>query len=82
MRNIITYLSLSGSLAIFGMVTDLPDTVLMFLLFGIVPGRTEPVSAELMLLSYVTLLAVIASRHFSKHVTIQQILPKRRPAQA
>lgn len=82
MSNIITYLSLSGSLMIFGMVTDLPDTMLMFLLFGIVPGRTEPVSAELMLVSYVTLLALVASRHVSKQITIQQVLPKRRPAQA
>ena len=82
MRNIITYLSLSGSALIFCLVTDLFDTMLMFLLFGVVPGRAEPVSAELMLVSYATLIALMTFSRFTKRVSVQQILAKRRPAQA
>jgi len=54
MRQLIIAFSLTGSFALFALVTNLFDTAVMFLLFGILPGQTEPLSANQMLAIYAT----------------------------
>ena len=52
MRQMVIGLSLLGSLLIFALTVDLFDTIVLFLLFGILPGRTAPLSPDQMLTIY------------------------------
>lgn len=52
MRQVIITFSLLGSFIIFASTVQLFDVVVMFLLFGIVPGHHEPISARIMLIGY------------------------------
>ena len=52
MRQIVIGLCLLGSLLIFALTVDLFDTIVLFLLFGILPGRTAPLSPDHMLSIY------------------------------
>lgn len=52
MRQLIIAFSLIGSFVVYAAVVDLFDTLVMFLLFGILPGRSEPISANHMLSIY------------------------------
>lgn len=52
MRQMIIGLSLLGSLLIFALTVDLFDMIVLFLLFGILPGRTAPLSPDHMLTIY------------------------------
>jgi len=54
MRQLIIAFSLTGSFSLCARVTNLFDTAVMFLLFGILPGQTEPLSANQMLAIYAT----------------------------
>lgn len=52
MRQTVIVISLLGSLMLFAMTINLFDTLVMFLLFGILPGQDTPVSANQMLTIY------------------------------
>lgn len=52
MRQGVIIANLTGSFIVFALTIDLFDTLFMFVLFGIVPGRTEPLSANQMLFIY------------------------------
>jgi hypothetical protein len=52
MRQVVVWLSLTGSALVFALTIDLFDVMVMFLLFGILPGRIEPLSADQMLAIY------------------------------
>ncbi len=52
MRQGVIIASLIGSFLVFALTIDLFDTLFMFVLFGIIPGRVEPLSANQMLLIY------------------------------
>lgn len=52
MKNTLTIINLFGSFIIFALVTDLFDHAFMFLLFGFIPGREEPLTANQMLIIY------------------------------
>ena len=69
MRQLIIASSLIGSFLIFSMVVNLFDTLVMFLLFGILPGRSEPVSANNMLAIYTAATFVVAGYAFRSNLT-------------
>ena len=52
MRQTLIIASLVGSTVIFALVIDLFDTLFMFLLFGILPGQGQRLSANEMLTIY------------------------------
>ncbi|MES2876334.1 MAG: hypothetical protein V4678_02565 [Patescibacteria group bacterium] len=52
MRQLFIVFSLIGSFIVFSLTINLFDTMFMFLLFGILPGRAEPLSANHMLTIY------------------------------
>jgi hypothetical protein len=52
MRKLIISTCLAGSFFIFAAVINLYDALFMFLLFGILPGRDEQLSANQMLVLY------------------------------
>lgn len=54
MRQVIVSLSLIGSFMVLALTIDLFDSLVMFLLFGILPGRVDPLSANQMLGIYAT----------------------------
>lgn len=60
MRQLTVAVSLTGSFIIYALVVNLFDALFMFLLFGVLPGRTEQLSANHMLTIYcgATLLIV------------------------
>jgi hypothetical protein len=49
MRQATIVLSLAGSFMLYALTVNLFDTIFMFVLFGILPSRTEPLSADQML---------------------------------
>lgn len=61
MRQVVTTLSLVGSFVIFALTIDLFGQVVMFALFGFVPGRSEPLSADQMIgiYAFATLSALL-----------------------
>lgn len=61
MRQLVTITSLLGWFIIFASVTDLFEALLMFLLFGVLPGRHNQLSANQMLGIYVLATAFIAA---------------------
>lgn len=52
MRQAIIFLSLLGSFTVFALTVQLFDILVMFLLFGILPGQATPLSANQMLVIY------------------------------
>jgi hypothetical protein len=52
MRQVVVWMSLAGSAFILALTINLFDGLFMFLLFGILPGRVEPLSADQMLAIY------------------------------
>lgn len=52
MRNSLIKVSLAGSLIVFALTIDLFDAIFMFVFFGIVPLKAEPIPAVQMLLVY------------------------------
>ena len=52
MRQVVVWSSLIGSAFVLALTVELFDNMVMFLLFGILPGRVEPLSADQMLLIY------------------------------
>ncbi len=69
MKRSITYASLFGSVIIFCLATNFIETLFMFLLFGFIPGRSEPFSAQEMLAFYTSVLALIAITSLHKRLT-------------
>ena len=69
MRQLIIASSLIGSFLIFSMVVNLLVTLVMFLLFGILPGRPEPVSANNMLAIYTAATIVVAGYAFRSNIS-------------
>lgn len=69
MRRHVIIASLAGSLAIFLQTINFFESVVMFLLFGIVPWQIDPLSPHLMLALYYLLFATVALVIFRKHVT-------------
>lgn len=61
MRRAITMINLIGSFIVFGLTIGLFDTLVMFLLFGLIPGRDVALSATQMLTFYGVLVACIAA---------------------
>lgn len=81
MRQVIIVLSLTGSFMVLATVINLFDTLIMFLLFGILPDRTTPLSANQMLMIYgsaTLVVAVYASR--GAVISFQRALQARRTA--
>ncbi len=60
MRQLLTFLNLTGSFIVLALTIDLFDTMFMFLLFGILPNRSESLSANQMLIIYGTASAIVA----------------------
>ena len=59
MRQAITVISLLGSFMVFALTIDLFDSLFMFVLFGVVPGRAEPIAANQMLSIYAASTIVV-----------------------
>lgn len=59
MRQAIVAVSLLGSLTIFALSVHLFDTLVMFLLFGILPGQERQLSANQMLTIYFAATAIV-----------------------
>lgn len=52
MRRLLIKASLAGSLIVFALSIDLFDAIFMFVFFGVVPLKAEPIPAVQMLLVY------------------------------
>jgi hypothetical protein len=52
MRRLVIIASLVGSLTVFALSIDLFDALFMFIFFGVIPGRVEPLPAFEMLMVY------------------------------
>lgn len=61
MKRTITYINLFGSLLIFCFATNIFDSIFMFLFFGIVPGRVDPISAQEMLAFYFSVSMILVT---------------------
>jgi hypothetical protein len=61
-RKLIISTCLVGSFVIFAAVINLYDAMFMFLLFGILPGRDEQLSANQMLVLYSTAGILLTTR--------------------
>ena len=72
MRQAIIWLNLTGSFIVFALTIQLFDVVVMFLLFGIIPGRIEPLSADQMLAIYGAAAAVVCL--YSLRSTLQYVV--------
>lgn len=59
MRRTVIQGCLIGWLVIFGISINLFETVILFLLFGIVPWETAPLSAQFMLTFYTLVAGVV-----------------------
>lgn len=59
MKAAITYACLLGSLVIFCLAVNIFETLVMFLLFGVVPGQTTPLAAQDMLAFYFSICGII-----------------------
>lgn len=70
MRQIIITTSLIGSLAIFALTIDLFEHVVMFALFGFIPGRSEPLSANQMLAIYSFATLCATSYQLRAHLAV------------
>ncbi len=66
-RNII-YACLAGSFVIFCLAADIPETIVMFLLFGIIPGQAVSLSPQEMLAFYSIILTVALIRPLHRHI--------------
>jgi hypothetical protein len=78
MRQAVICMSLIGSFIVFALTIDLLNSIFMFLLFGILPGREEPLSANHMLAIYA--LATVFVFAYATRTTVQSLLrpaPKR-----
>lgn len=53
MRRMLIIASLAGSLIVFALSVNLFDTLFMFIFFGVVPFKSEPIPADEMLLVYI-----------------------------
>ncbi len=60
MRQLLTYLNIFGSFIVLALTIDLFDTMFMFLLFGVLPNRSEPLSANQMLMIYGAASVIVA----------------------
>lgn len=60
MRQVIVVSSLIGSFMVYAAAIDLPSNLVMFLLFGIVPGSERVVPASQMLAAYSTATILVA----------------------
>ncbi|MBC7512631.1 hypothetical protein H7142_03165 [Candidatus Saccharibacteria bacterium] len=70
MRQAIIIISLIGSFTVFATTVSLLESSVMFLLFGVVPGRTEAIPASVMLTVYsvagVLVLSYIVLRNLTR----------------
>lgn len=66
MRRFLIVSSLSGSLIIFAHVTALYEKVLLFVLFGILPGSETPLEANAMLVIWSLLFIAVSRRWIMK----------------
>ena len=69
MKRGITYTSLFGSAIIFCLATNFIETLFMFLLFGFIPGKSEPFSAQEMLAFYVCVLGFLVIVSMQKRLS-------------
>lgn len=77
MRQAIITFNLIGSFVIYALSIDLFDNLIMFLLFGIVPGKNEQLSANQMLLLY-TIAAVAVTVYYARP-SLANLLKSARP---
>lgn len=70
MRRAIIYSCLLGQLVIFCLVTNMFESITMFMLFGVVPWQTSPLSPQSMLLFYCfaasTVITLSARKQFTQ----------------
>ena len=77
MRQLIISLNLIGSFAVFAVVTDLFEQMLMFILFGFVPGLAEPLTANQMLGIYGLATAGVTAYALRRQLSrISHLLPQ------
>lgn len=82
MRQTAIATSLLGSFVLFALTINLFDTLVMFLLFGILPGQDTPVSANQMLAIYAgaTVIVVTYALRGSVVLILKALRPTRRTA--
>ena len=68
MRQVIIGLSLLVSFVIFALTVQLFDVLVMFLLFGILPGQARPLSANQMLAIYGGATVLVAGYALRGHI--------------
>lgn len=72
MRQAIIWLNVIGMFIMFALTIDLFDALVMFLLFGILPGREEPLSANQMLSIYAAATLFVCG--YAMRSTVQSLL--------
>ncbi|MDQ5932017.1 MAG: hypothetical protein QG649_102 [Patescibacteria group bacterium] len=72
MNKVVTILSIFGSFIIYALTVDLFEQLFMFVLFGFIPGRAEPLTANQMLFIYG--FATIVVTTYSLYVPIKRFL--------
>lgn len=68
MKQKITYACLIGSFIIICLASNIVETLVMFLLFGYLPGQTSPFSPQEMLAFYSTICALLFIRPLHKRI--------------
>lgn len=68
MRRAIIYSSLVGQLVIFCLASNIFESITMFLLFGVVPWQTSPLSPQIMLSFYYLAASSILVFCFRKQI--------------
>lgn len=72
MRRLLIIASLAGSITIFALSIDLFDSLFMFVLFGVVPFKAQPIPATEMMLIYS--LAGLAVLTYAFRGSLQSLL--------
>ena len=69
MRQNLIIVSLAGSFGIFTLTSELLHHALMFVLFGLLPGHTEPLPASTMLVLWTLLFSGISASWLSPRLS-------------
>lgn len=69
MRRAIIYSCLIGQLVIFCLASKLFESITLFVLFGVVPWQSTPLSPQVMLSIYSLIIATLIVVSFRKQIT-------------
>lgn len=69
MRRAIVYSCLIGQLVIFCLASNVFESITLFLLFGVLPWQSAPLSPQAMMVFYSAVISAILTACFRKQIT-------------